>query len=134
MAYKKKCAVCGKEFEVVNSRYSLCSDECRKKKKRENSKQYNIDYREKLRDQVREYQRRNAKVIMCKICGKPVDAELGGNNRVIRKHYHEECVIKEAIQAISNGAKCDDSQIKRANNCYGYTVKELKELMEDNYE
>ena len=27
-----------------------------------------------------------------------------------------------------------DSQIKRAHNCYGYTVKELKELMEDNYE
>lgn len=40
---KKQCIVCGKEIEVVNSRYCLCSDECRKKRTYELNKKYMSD-------------------------------------------------------------------------------------------
>ena len=53
------------------------------------------------------------------------------------KHYHEECVIKEALQAISEGGKSTkgtgDKRIHRAHNVLGMNVGELKELLrEDN--
>lgn len=33
-----KCKICGREFNARQSNYTLCSDECRKENKRENSK------------------------------------------------------------------------------------------------
>ena len=51
-----------------------------------------------------------------------------------RKHYHEECVVREALQAISEGGKSTkgtgDSRIFRAHNVLGMGVRELKELQE----
>ena len=135
---KKQCIVCGKEIEVVNSRYCLCSEECKKKRRAELHKKYmsDPDLYERHRIQTRERFRKNAKIIPCKICGEPVAAtECGG--RLSRKHYHEECVIKEALQAISEGGKSTkstgDKRIFRAHNVLGMSVGELKELLrEDN--
>ena len=131
----KKCIVCGKEFEVVNSRYCLCSDECRKKRAYELNKKYMSDpvIHERHRLQSMESYRRRAKIIQCKICGKPVPpSDISG--RMSRKHYHEECVIKEALQAISEGGKSTkgtgDKRIFRAHNVLGMGVRELKELQE----
>ena len=132
---KKQCIVCGKEFEVVNSRYCLCSDECRKKRTYELNKKYMSDpaLHERHRLQSIESYRRRAKIIPCKICGEPVPASDSGG-RMSRKHYHEECVIKEALQAISEGGKSTkgtgDKRIFRAHNVLGMGVRELKELQE----
>ena len=132
---KKQCIVCGKEIEVVNSRYCLCSDECRKKRAYELNKKYMSDpvLHERHRLQSIESYRRRAKIIPCKICGKPVPpSDTGG--RLSHKHYHEECVIKEALQAIAEGGTSSkftgDSRIFRAHNVLGMGVKELKELQE----
>lgn len=132
---KKQCIVCGKEFEVINSRYCLCSDECRKKRTYELNKKYMSDpvLHERKLNQDRVRRRINAKIITCKICGEPVPpSDTGG--RLSRKHYHEECVIKEALQAIAEGGTSSkftgDSRIFRAYNVFGYSVGELKELQE----
>ena len=132
---KKQCIVCGKEIEVVNSRYCLCSDECRKKRTYELNKKYMSDpvIHERHRLQSMKSYRRRAKIIPCKICGEPVPASDSGG-RMSRKHYHEECVIKEALQAIAEGGKSTkgtgDKRIFRAHNVLGMGVKELKELQE----
>ena len=132
---KKQCIVCGKEIEVVNSRYCLCSDECRKKRRAELEMKYSSDpvIVERRRIQSRERSRKNAKIILCKICGKPVPpSDTGG--RLSHKYYHEECVVKEALQAIAEGGKSTkgtgDKRIFRAHNVLGMGVKELKELQE----
>ena len=86
---------------------------------------------ERRRIQSRERNRKNAKIILCKICGKPVPpSDTGG--RLSHKYYHEECVVKEALQAIAEGGTSSkftgDSRIFRAYNVFGYSVGELKEL------
>ena len=132
---KKQCIVCGKEIEVANSRYCLCSDECRKKRAYELNKKYMSDpvIHERHRLQSIESYRRRAKIIPCKICGEPVPPSDSGG-RLSRKHYHEECVIKEALQAIAEGGKSTkgtgDKRIFRAHNVLGMGVRELKELQE----
>ena len=132
---KKQCIVCGKEIEVVNPRYCLCSDECRKKRAYELNKKYMSDpvLHERHRLQYMKSYRRRAKIIPCKICGEPVPASDSGG-RMSRKHYHEECVVREALQAISEGGKSTkgtgDKRIFRAHNVLGMGVKELKELQE----
>ena len=132
---KKQCIVCGKEIEVANSRYCLCSDECRKKRAYELNKKYMSDpvIHERHRLQSIESYRRRAKIIPCKICGEPVPPSDSGG-RLSRKHYHEECVIKEALQAIAEGGTSSkftgDSRIFRAHNVLGMGVRELKELQE----
>lgn len=132
---KKRCVVCGKEIEVANSRHCLCSDECRKKRVAELKKKYMSDpvKRELRRIYNRNRYRKNAlKIIPCKICGEPVPPSDSGG-RLSRKHYHEECVIKEALQAISEGGKSTrsngDKRIFRAHNVLGMSVGELKELL-----
>lgn len=126
---KKKCAVCGKEIEVANPQYCLCSDECRKIRNRAYKSKH--DYVETHRKYMREERWRNAKVIPCKICGEPVPPTFR-ENRMYRKHYHEKCVLKEALQAVREGCKFSDKRIVLAWNTYGYTKTELLEEL-DNY-
>ena len=132
---KKQCIVCGKEIEVANSRYCLCSDECRKKRTYELNKKYMSDpvIHERHRLQSMKSYRRRAKIIPCKICGNPVPPSSSGG-RLSHKYYHEECVVKEALQAIAEGGKSTkgtgDKRIFRAHNVLGMGVRELKELQE----
>ena len=121
--YKKQCAVCGKEFEAINSRYILCSDECRKKRIDEYNKVYYSDYDGRKR-------KRAEKIVICKLCGMAVEGVMRGE-RMGRQHYHEECVVKDALQAISEGEHSRSSRIRRASNLFAYSVGELKDLMEE---
>lgn len=127
--FKKNCIICGKEIEVVNPFYCLCSDECRKARAREYKRSYeDIETHTKY---MREKRWRNAKVIPCKICGEPVQPTFR-ENRMYRSHYHENCVLSEAIKAIQEGCKFNDKRIRRAWNLYGYTKTELIEEMKEN--
>lgn len=125
---KKNCVICGKEIEVINPQHCLCSDECRRVRRR--MKQTAPEYRAKANERRRRrYKKQNwehAKVIPCKICGKPVKPEFY-DDRMHRKFYHESCVLSEALQAVSEGVKFNDKRVKRACNLYGYTIKELRE-------
>lgn len=125
---KKQCVVCGKEFEVVNSHYCLCSDECRKIRAR--MQWSNPEYRQKANERNRERRRvrnrLNPKIIPCRICGKPVEPDFYGD-RMCRKFHHESCVLSEALQAVSEGFGKSDKRIKRAYNLCCYTLKELRE-------
>lgn len=123
---KKKCAVCGKEIEVANPRYCLCSEECKRVRAREYQRSYkSIEMHKKY---MREKYWKNPKIIPCKICGKPVPPTFR-ENRMCRKFYHEQCVLSEAVQAVREGCGWEDKRIMRADNLYGYTMSELiKEL------
>ena len=134
---KKQCAVCGKEIEVANPQYCLCSDECRKVRGKQLCEKYknSPEYKEKIRLYcIRQLEKKheNPKVIPCKICGEPVPPTFNGKNKMCRSHYHEKCVLKEALQAVREGCKFNDKRIMRAWNKYGYTKTELLEEL-DNY-
>ena len=136
MTIKKNCIVCGKEIEVVNPQYCLCSDECRKVRAKQWYEKYrkSPEYEDKRRLQcTRELEKnhKNPKFIPCKICGKPVPPTFR-ENRMSRSHYHEKCVLSEAMQAVREGCKCNDKRIHRAWNTFGYTMSEVIEEMKEN--
>ena len=133
---KKNCIICGKELEVVNPQYCLCSDECRKVRGKQLCEKYNKspEYEDKRRlwyARNLERKHKNPKVIPCKICGEPVPPTFR-ENKMCRSHYHEKCVLSEAIKAIQEGCKYDEKRIYRARNMYGYTMSELIEEMKEN--
>lgn len=129
---KKQCVICGKEIEVINPHYCLCSDECRKirqEMQRHDPERRAESYRRKC-EFIKQQRRMHPRVVPCRICGNPVEPEFY-DGRMHRKFHHESCVLSEALQAVSEGAGFDDKRIRRANNLYGYTVKELREEMCD---
>ena len=133
---KKNCIVCGKEIEVVNPQYCLCSDECRKVRGKQLSEKYknSPEYKEKSRlynARWLEKKHKNPKVTPCRICGEPVPP-IFRENRISRAHYHEKCVLSEAFKAIQEGCKFNDKRIRRAWNTYGYTMSEIIEEMKEN--
>lgn len=133
---KKNCVVCGKEIEVANPQYCLCSEECRKVRAKQWYEKYkkSPEYEDKRRLQRArqlEINRRNPKTIPCKICGEPVPPTFR-ENRMSRSHYHNECVLKEAIKAIQEGCKISDKRIRRVMNVCGYTMSEIIEEMKEN--
>ena len=133
---KKNCVVCGKEIEVANPQYCLCSDECRKVRHKQWSEKYknSPEYEDKRRlycARQSERSHKNPKVIPCKICGKPVPPTFNGKNKMCRSHYHEKCVLSEAIQAVRDGCKISDKRVIRAWNTYGYTMSEIIEGMKE---
>ena len=134
MTIKKNCIVCGKEIKVTNPRHCLCSDECRKARRKQLYEKYkkSPEYEDKLRLYKARWVERsykNPKVIPCKICGEPVPPKFNGKNRMRRSHYHENCVLSEAIKAIQEGCKCNDKRIHRAWNTFGYTMSEIGEAI-----
>ena len=133
MTIKKNCVVCGKEIEVANPCHCLCSDECRKARRKQLYEKYknSPEYEDKLRlynARWLERSHKNPKVIPCKICGENVPPTFR-ENRMSRSHYHEDCVLSEAIKAIQEGCKFNDKRIRRAWNTYGYTMSEIVETI-----
>lgn len=129
---KKNCIICGKEIEVVNSRHCLCSDECREARKKQLYEKYKNSPEHKEKNRLwRARNHKNPKVIPCRICGEPVPPTFR-ENRMGRSHYHEKCVLSEAMQAVREGCKCNDKRIHRAWNTFGYTMSELIEEMKEN--
>lgn len=104
----QKCKVCGKEFETVNSRYTLCSDECRKENHRriQKDRRQNKELKEKHRISQRNKRWKKAKVVPCQICGENVPP-MFTDNRMHRKHYHEKCIVREAVKAVKRGERFD---------------------------
>ena len=129
---KKNCIICGKAIDVVNPQYCLCSDECRKVRAKQRYEKYknSPEYKEKSR-LWRARNHKNPKVIPCRICGEPVPHTFNGKNKMCRSHYHENCVLSEAIKAIQEGCKFSDKRIIRARNVCGYTMSEIIEEMKE---
>ena len=128
----KKCVVCGTEFNAKQSNYCICSGDCRRIRQQEQYVKYKLNNRERYLISARESWLRCKKPICCKICGGVVPQHIG-EMRMTSKHYHEDCVVREGIQAIKEGAKCSDKRLVRAHNRYGYTITELKEIMNNEH-
>lgn len=130
MQYKKICRVCGKPFITNNSRYAMCSKECSHNYQLEYARKRNSDpqYREWINKYRRLKSRIAQKTVICGICGQPVPAECNSHDHICRKQYHEECVLKEAYEALDENAKSYDKRIQRAHNTYGYNINELREM------
>lgn len=129
----KKCKICGREFETRQSNYTLCSEECRK----ENRRKYGHDrwqceeLKEKNRIALRNKRWKKAKVVPCQICGENVPP-MFTDDRMHRKHYHEDCIIREAIKAYKNGEKFDkSSKILTLAQNQGITKRDLLEVMSE---
>lgn len=130
----KKCIICDKEFETKHPNHILCSSECRKinciqqkaKWYRQN-KEYNLEL---YRKQCREHYRNNVKPIKCKICGEVVERYIE-NGRQHCKHYHEDCIVRKAYEAIKRGESYShyNEDTQRAMN-RGYIKTEIIELIE----
>jgi hypothetical protein len=118
----KNCKICGVEFETNNPHSCTCSPTCSIK----NAKALNKKWRKDNPDRVREYKK--PKIVLCRICGGEVPPTYSAG-RNSRKHHHEECIVKEALQAVSEGKGVEDSRIRRAWNTYCYSLKELKEML-----
>lgn len=130
MKYEKICRVCGKSFITNNSRYAMCSKECSHNYQLEYARKHNADpqYRACANKRRRARTRSNPKIVICGICGQPVPPKYNGSDHVCYKRYHEECVLKEAYEALDENAKSYDKRIQRAHNTYGYNVNELREM------
>lgn len=126
----KNCRICGKAFEANNPRYCTCSPACSIKNnaimQKKNYLAHRDEYNQKTRASHQESYRQ--RFVPCRICGENVPSAYNGE-RYTRKRYHEECVVKEALKAIEEGKGRKDKAIMRAWNTYGYTVKELREML-----
>ncbi len=127
----QKCKICGKLFEARNSRHITCSSECRRVNGIMLNKIYRQDpvIRQKENLRQKEWHRKHAKIIPCKFCGEPVEAEFNGFV-MIRKTYHEDCMLKKAYEAIRNGEKTYGGVLKFASN-KGFSKSEILEIMEE---
>lgn len=120
----KKCKICGEKFETQNTRYCTCSLNCSIK----NARALNNTWKKNNVNKVREY--RKPVVVSCRICGKEVPTTYSAG-RNSHKYYHEKCVVKEALRAVLEGKGFNDRRVKRAYNIYGYSIKELREMLEN---
>jgi hypothetical protein len=125
---QKKCIICGKTFiphkNLIN-RQLCCSPECSAKNRYEINKRWknkpeNIERRHRI------YQERTKDKTVCELCGKPTEAVYTPH----RTHYHDECIINEAIEIIKSGNKLTQTQYNRLF-LRGYTLKYIAEIMKE---
>jgi hypothetical protein len=125
---QKKCIICGATFvphkNLIN-RQLCCSLECSIKNRYEINKRWN-NKPENIERRHRIYQERTKNLVVCKICGKPTEAVYSSH----RTHYHDECIINEAIEIIKSGNKLTRTQYNRLF-LRGYTLKYIAEIMEE---
>ena len=126
-----KCKICGKEFEAQQKNHNICSDECRKINHYNSYKIWYECNREEQRRRSRECQRKKAKPVYCKICGKEVEAHYTATGKRARYRYHRDCLVNEAIAAIVRGEKFNkgDKNILRVAANKGYQKSDLLEIM-----
>lgn len=125
----KQCPICGKEFNARQRNYVYCSRECGRIGNYEHHRKYHSDNLEHCRQLTLKSQRKNAKPMICKICGKIVPKYIR-NGHIAWRSYHEQCVVDKALEAVKNGAKYTDKDIIRAKNVFNYSMSELKEIVE----
>lgn len=125
---QKTCIICGKTFiphkNLIN-RQLCCSPECSIKNRYEINKRWNSKP-ETIERRHRKYRERTKDSVVCKICGKPTEAVCSSH----RQHFHDECIINEAIEIIKSGKKLSASQYNRLF-LRGYTLKHIAEIMRE---
>lgn len=122
----KKCVVCGAEFEPrfnMIYRQKCCSRPCTviHNRRCEKEKHQTEAWRAKAREK---YHIKTANKIVCKLCGKPTVAGLSGR----RQHFHEHCVVNDAINTVLGSQKLSKAQLSRLY-AMGYDAKEIKEMI-----
>lgn len=69
----KKCRICGAEFNAVNPRYCLCSDECRKIAYKESHRRsmYKYNLQDVNKDKAKIYYKQHRRLVnkKCGMCG-----------------------------------------------------------------
>lgn len=130
--YQKTCSICGKTFECVNSRYHLCSDECRLKRRKINSVKKYAEFKEKIKndpifhENYKQICRINAikrrKPRTCEYCGKRV--------KIMKNRFHESCIVMDALKDMAEGNLLTKMQ---RNRLYyrGYSQADLDEMFPD---
>lgn len=124
----KTCKICGKEFNARQRNYKYCSDECRNVVIQNQKKIYYKRWYDKGLEQRKQWNRKHAPAIYCKICGKEVPKLYESSERVVYRRYHDECIVDTAITAIKNGERLARSQTLRRAYNHGYTIHELKRI------
>lgn len=117
----KKCAVCGKEFKANYGNCKICSDECRAVRNKKLQKQW---YLENYK-----YSSTFPRGHNCQFCGKEVKPIKA--IRIIRRKFHDECLIKAAYEEIQMGGKMGTSKILKYAANKGFTKAEILEYMEE---
>ncbi len=84
------------------------------------------------RRQKRRYERRKAAhPTLCRVCGKVVEPTYSLSGRMSSRHYHEECIIDEAIKAVQDGCRIKGNKaLQRAKN-RNITKAEIIEIMQE---
>lgn len=126
--YKVKCVVCGREFDSVNSRYNLCSAECRAERKHTYIERYAQKRADRRTSSIIRYRQTHSRC--CMFCGKPMKYPEDPDMRVSPMKSHEKCLIIESLKIIDSGRRLED---KERNRLYsrGWTARDVKELLPD---
>lgn len=87
---------------------------------------------ERLRQQRERYKRRKAAhPTLCRICGKAVEPTHSSSGRMASRHFHEECLVDEAIKAVMDGYTMDGHPaLKRMKN-REITRTDILEIMQE---
>ena len=87
---------------------------------------------ERLRQQRERYKRRKAAhPTLCRICGKAVEPIHLSSGRMASRHYHDECLVDEAIKAVMDGYTMDGHPaLKRMKN-REITRTDILEIMQE---
>lgn len=114
------CVECGKYFQSQRETKLTCSNQCRKIRDKRNCKLWY----ERKKSENHNFKVGNHVKNDCRICGKTTDSRL---------RYHEQCVLNQAIEILKLNNQCASyaPEILRARHLYGYTIKEIKEIMEE---
>lgn len=125
----KTCKICGKDFESVNSRYCICSKECREIYTKTNTQKYCESHKVEMRKQ-RDLYRRSHSNVKCRICGEKIKREnlIGVNNSTSR--HHPECKLNDLLIRFESSHKLDKFYAKRMRNM-GYSYAELNAILEE---
>lgn len=87
-------------------------------------------YRKRELEKSLKKRHENPKVVNCKFCGKPVEPHFT-SRRMCRKHYHDECVINECIEAIKRGERYDNNGVCGFAKSKGFLKSEIVEIMKE---
>lgn len=123
---KKTCVVCGKEYEVLRSchinRQIYCNKECQRVavlKRQAERFQNDPEYRNRINESAKKWQKKHRKPIICMICGE----EMEGNTK---RRMHDECVYEDCRKMYEAIGDFTVAQIHRLE-MRGYTKKEFVE-------
>ncbi len=122
----KTCRECGKEFEPDDYRQNICSDACRKIRNRRKQYEWILANPEKIRKKSKAVSLSKSQkcIIICSICGAPVDSYVNWDGRICRRRLHESCIMKDIAETALKGEKLSELQQSRLRN-RGITKEEV---------